>query len=89
MRSRATPRFWAALRALPADVQAQAQRAYRLFRGNPAHPSLHFKKVHAREPVYSVRMTLGYRALGLLEDEEITWIWIGTHADYDRLLSKL
>jgi len=34
-------------------------------------------------------VTLGYRALGLLEDEEITWLWIGTHAEYDRLLEKL
>ena len=28
-------------------------------------------------------------ALGLLEDEEITWFWIGTHAEYDRLLENL
>ena len=34
-------------------------------------------------------MTLGYRALGLLEDDEITWFWIGTHTEYDRLLTKL
>jgi hypothetical protein len=34
-------------------------------------------------------VTLGYRALGLLEDEEITWFWIGRHADYDRLLEDL
>jgi hypothetical protein len=89
LKSRATPRFWAAYRRLPTEIQAQAQRTYRLFRGNPAHPSLHFKKVHHREPVYSVRVTLGYRAVGLLEDEEITWIWIGTHAEYDLLLRKL
>jgi hypothetical protein len=89
VRSRATPRFWAAYRGLPKDIQEHARRAYRLFRDNPAHPSLHFKKVHHREPVYSVRVTLGHRAVGLLEGEEITWVWIGTHADYDRLLRKL
>jgi hypothetical protein len=89
VRSRATPRFWAAYRDLPAEIQTRARRTYRLFRGNPAHPSLHFKKVHHQEPVYSVRVTFRYRAIGLLEGEEITWIWIGTHADYDRLLEKL
>jgi hypothetical protein len=89
LRSRATPRFWAAYRSLPAEIQAHAQRTYRLFQRNPAHPSLHFKKVHTREPVYSVRVTLGYRAVGLLEDEEMTWIWIGPHAEYDRLLRRL
>ena len=89
MRSRATPRFWAAYRDLPPDIREHAQRAYRLFLENPGHPSLHFKKVHDSEPVYSVRVTLAYRAVALLEGDEITWFWIGTHTDYDRLLDKL
>jgi len=89
VRSRATPRFWTAYRALPADVQEQAQQAYRLFRENPGHPSLRFKKVSDREPVYSVRVTLNYRAVGLLEGDEITWLWIGDHDHYDRLLKTL
>lgn len=89
MRSRATPRFWAAYRELPAEIRSLAQKAYRLFQENPGHPSLHFKKVHDRDPIYSARVTLGYRAVGLLEDDEITWFWIGTHAGYDRLLDQL
>lgn len=89
MRSRATPRFREAYRHLPPEVQNLARKAYRLFRDNPRHPSLRFKRVHDREPVYSVRVTLAYRALGLLEDDEITWFWIGNHADYDRLLKSL
>jgi len=89
VRSRATPRFWAAYRELPPETRELARKAYRLFRDNAWHPSLHFKKVHDRDPIYSVRVTLGYRALGLLEDQEITWFWIGTHAEYDRLLAKL
>ena len=89
MRSRATPRFWAAYRELPAEIRSLAQKEYRLFRENPGHPSLHFKRVHDRDPIYSVRVTLGYRAVGLLEDEEVTWFWIGTHAEYDRLLEEL
>jgi len=83
------PLFWAAYRELPLEVQSLARKAYRLFRDDPAHPSLQFKRVHEREPIYSVRVTLGYRALGLLEDDEITWFWIGSHADYDRLLKAL
>jgi hypothetical protein len=34
-------------------------------------------------------VTLGYRAVGLMENDEITWFWIGTHAAYDRLLGQL
>ena len=89
MRSRATPRFWAAHRDLPPEIQAAARKAYRLFRANPQHPSLQFKKVHQQDPIYSARVTLGYRAIGLLEDDEITWFWIGTHAAYDRVLEHL
>ena len=88
MKSRATPRFWSAYRELPLDVRQVVRKAYTLFRDNPAHPSLNFKRVHTQEPVYSVRVTRTYRAVGLLEQEEITWFWIGNHADYDRLLSS-
>jgi hypothetical protein len=87
--SRATPRFWAAYRELPPEVRDLARKAYRLFRDSPQHPSLNFKKVHDRDPIYSVRVTLGYRALGLLEGDGITWFWIGSHAEYDRLLHQL
>jgi hypothetical protein len=84
-----TPRFWAAYRELPTEVRDAARKAYALFRENPQHPSLQFKKVHEREPVYSVRVTIAYRAVGLLENDKITWFWIGSHADYDRLLRNL
>jgi hypothetical protein len=32
VRSRATPRFWAAYRDLPAEIREAARKAYRLFR---------------------------------------------------------
>ena len=89
MNSRGTPRFWAAYRELPQDIKERAREAYALFRENPSHPSLQFKKVHDIEPVYSVRVTRSYRALGLLDGDQITWFWIGSHADYDRLLTRL
>jgi len=73
---------------LPPEVKELARKAYGLFRDNPRHPSLQFKKVHD-DSVYSVRVTLGYRALCLLAHEEVTWFWIGTHPEYDRLLERL
>ena len=47
-----------------------------------------FKCVHPSKPIYSARISRGFRAVGILAGETITWIWIGSHADYDRLLSK-
>ena len=89
MKSRATPRFWSAYRSLPQPIQDLARKAYGLFRENPAHPSLQFKKVADRGPVYAVRVTLDYRALGIFTGHEVVWFWIGSHADYDRLLRSL
>lgn len=89
MRSRATPRFWTAYHQLPLEIRELPQKAHTLFRDNPGHPSLNFKRVHEIEPIYSVRVARGYRALGLLEGNEMTWFWIGSHAGYDRLLTAL
>jgi hypothetical protein len=70
---------------LPTEVQRQARRAYRIFRQNPNQPSLRFKPIHPTRPIYSVRIGPGYRAVGILQSDEIVWYWIGSHADYDKL----
>jgi len=84
-----TERFRRALQDLPVAVQQRARRAYATFRQDPRHPSLRFKQVHPTRPIYSARIGLGYRALGVREGETIIWFWIGSHADYDRLLASL
>ena len=70
--SRTTRSFRSAFAALPEEVQAQARRTYALFRADPSHLSLRFKKVDKEENVYSVRIGLGYRALGVLEASVVT-----------------
>jgi hypothetical protein len=86
MKSRTTRRFRDAYEALPSEIRRSADRAYQFFEQDPRHPSLRFKKVHPTEPVYSVRITREYRALGLLEGDTVIWFWIGSHADYEQLL---
>ena len=80
--------FWKCFERLPPDLQGQAKDAYRQFKNDPHQRGLRFKKVHASRPIYSVRVTRGYRALGILENETVTWFWIGSHAEYERMLSK-
>jgi hypothetical protein len=87
--SRATRSFWSAFRGLPADVRDRAREAYADFTRDPAHPSLRFKRVHSARPIYSVRVTRGYRAIGLLRGDTVIWMWIGGHQDYERLLHTL
>ncbi|MEK7793443.1 MAG: hypothetical protein AAB353_02890 [Candidatus Hydrogenedentota bacterium] len=89
MKSSVTNRFRKLLSLLPLDVQRQADRAFNLWRTDPYRNSLQFKRVNAREGVYSVRVGIGHRALGILEDDFISWYWIGTHAEYDEILRRL
>src|SRR5262245_46217576 len=89
MNSTTTARFRELLTALPAHVQKQARESYRLFRLNPSHPGLRFKQVHDEPPIYSARVGIGYRAVGQLDGGTVIWFWIGTHAEYDLLLSQL
>ena len=84
MKSRTTKQFHRAFALLPKEIRGRARRAYRLFAKNPMHPSLRFRRVHPKEPVYSVRVSLGYRAVGAREGDQITWFWIGTHAGYEK-----
>lgn len=89
MRSQTTAEFRALLAGAPSAIQAKAQSAYRLWSENPSHPSLRFKKVHSTLPVYSVRIDLDWRAVGVLKDDVVIWFWIGPHGEYERLLSKI
>jgi hypothetical protein len=37
------------------------------------------------EDRFTIRVGDRYRALGKLTGDKMTWVWIGTHSDYDRL----
>lgn len=89
MNSRTTRQFRKLFASLPSHVQRQAREAYRLFQQNLAHTGLHFKQVHPDPPFYSARVGISYRAVGALDGGTIIWFWIGSHADYDKLLDRL
>ncbi|HPM79763.1 MAG TPA: hypothetical protein PLF81_03660 [Candidatus Anammoximicrobium sp.] len=87
MRHFTLPSFWRCYRRLPSDVQQLADKSYELLQADPQHPSLHLKRVGKTRHLWSVRVGVHYRALGLDKPEGIVWFWIGSHAEYDRLLS--
>lgn len=89
MHSRATKRFWDCFDALPSDVRTRARRTFETWQKTPNYPALRFRRVHLRREIYSVRIGLGWRALGVMQDDVIIWFWIGSHADYDHLISRL
>ncbi len=88
MKSRATAGFRRLFAELPKPVQVHAREAYRRFLANPSRPGLRFKKVHPTLPIYSARVSGGYRAVGTLSAGEIVWFWIGPHSEYEKLLAR-
>ena len=89
MKSRTTTRFRERFSDLPEPVQKQTRKAYRQFQQDPSYPSLRFKKVHPKLPIYSAWINKDYRAVGELEDDTVIWFWIRSHAEYDLLLNQL
>ena len=89
MISHTTEDFRETFARLPSRVQETARKNFRLWRENPSHPSLEFKKAHTRRLIYSIRVGMGWRALGAVEGGHITWFWIGSHSAYNKLLTRL
>lgn len=85
MKSRAVRSFWDGYHALPAAAQKAAAKQHRLWLADPFHPSLHFKKVGRH---WSARVSDDYRAVGIMDGDSVIWYFIGTHAEYNRLLGK-
>jgi hypothetical protein len=89
LKSVTTEQFRKLYGAAPLQRQEQIKRAYRLWLENPAHPSIRFKKVHNTEPIYSARVDLDWRAIGVLEGDTVIWFWVGPHDQYDALLRRM
>lgn len=83
MKSRATSKFWNAYSALPANLQRLALKQYRLWLSDVRHPSVNFKKVGR---YWSARITDDHRALGVMTGDTVIWFWIGSHAEYERII---
>lgn len=79
-----SPDFWSLFSGLPIEVQELARRNYEILKTDPHHPSLHFKKVG---DYWSVRVGRRYRALATEVEGGLLWGWIGSHAEYDHIVS--
>jgi hypothetical protein len=87
VKSHTTESFRKLFRALPKEIQEQGRDAYRLFKQNPYHPSLRFKRIV--DNIYSARVSLDYRAMGSRDGDEIVWFWVGSHGDYGKVVAQL
>ena len=87
MKHLATRDFWERYNQLPEHIRDLADKNFELLKADREHPSLHFRKIGR---LWSARVGLRYRALGLNKEEDntVVWFWIGTHTEYDRLLQR-
>lgn len=83
MTHHASPDFWACYRALPVEIQDLADKSFALLKADPRHPSLRFKKVGR---FWSARVGLHYRAAAVEIPDGFLWFFLGSHAEYDRLV---
>jgi hypothetical protein len=82
---RTTDRFWSSLARLPEPIQRSARQNFELLKENPAHPSLHFKKIGK---LWSARVGINYRAVAVEDGADFIWVWIGPHDQYQRLIKQ-
>ncbi len=88
MEHRTDAKYNKLLAALPKEIQTKEDRQFQRLEEDDKHPSLRFKKVSGKENLWSFRVDGNYRALGYEDEAEITWYWVGTHSDMDKILNK-
>jgi len=81
--------YWKSYKGLPKKIQRDADRKFNLWKKNPFHPSLNFKCVNTEYNIWSVRVTIDYRALAVRNEKSVIWYWIGDHNKYEQLLRAL
>lgn len=89
MKSVTTEQFRQLYVKAPKERQIRIRRAYRLWSADLKHPSQRFKKVHSTLPIYSARVDLDWRAIGILKNETVVWFWVGSHEHYEALLKTM
>ncbi len=89
MTSETTQEFRDRLTQLPESVRNHAKQVYQRWQVDPWQPVLQFKPIHQSLPIYSVRVGLHWRAIGIREADKMIWFWIGSHKEYDQKIKNL
>jgi hypothetical protein len=79
------PDFWKCYHTLPGAIQRLADKNFAILKADPTHPSLQFKKVGR---LRSARVGSHYRALAVEKGGDLVWFWIGSHAEYGRIIDR-
>ena len=82
--------YWRHFDDLPAEIRKLAEANYRLWRKNPHHPRLRFKKIHTELPIFSFRVGMRHRTVGVeTDDGKVAWFWMGSFGHFQQLVSAV
>jgi hypothetical protein len=95
MTSKTTKRFWKLYEELPEPIRRLAVKNYRLWRDNPRHPSLDFKKLGGRAERFPfalviiiahwvTRSATALNGFGLARMRNTTSLWDNPLIDFSR-----
>ncbi|MBX9577189.1 MAG: hypothetical protein K2W97_01785 [Chthoniobacterales bacterium] len=87
MISHTTADFQSCYEILSSHLRLLARKQYLLWKSNPFHPSLQFKKVGPK--LWSCRVNAACRALATPIPNGYVWIWIGSHDNYMKMIRSI
>lgn len=74
------------LRTVAKGNPGSGRKEISLIRSDPFHPSLGFVQ---RGAVWTVDVGLHHRAIARRESNSLVRFWIGSHEDYNKLMSRI
>jgi len=81
--------YWQRFDDLPEAVRKLAEENYRLWQDNPLNPGLRFKKIHGKLPIFSFRVGMRHRTVGVeTGDGKIVWFWVGSFETFKKSISS-
>ena len=79
--------YWTQFDDLPDEVRQLAEKNYHLWKENPRHPGLRFKKIHPDLPIFSFRVGMRHRTVGVeTDDGKIVWFWVGSFEIFEKFI---
>ena len=89
MKHRFEEKFWARYAKLPPHIRRRVLRCTEMLQENPPRPSLQLKRVDSPHADWTARVNGGYR-MGAkdAENDIISWFFVGTHEEQDKLLRR-
>lgn len=79
--------YWDSFDDLPEDVKKLAEKNYKLWRESKNAPGLRFKQIHKTLPIYSFRVGMKHRTVGVeTADNKIAWFWVGSFETFNETI---